>query len=302
MSNRAGTSYRKLQSSWSRGPYSVKFGSIVITVRTAITTPDTAFATARSNARSGKIEDMPAKPKDADTKFSKPAEARNLKPPDGHMRLSNCTLQDALDSAYATFASNFGGLGYPTSKTFFEENIPAMVFELAVGAGWLPITEAALTPDEVVWEGVKNQDPVYKGRNLVLFGDLMIDVWYKEAFMALLEDSIDFTSHDPTNRKDRLDSLPKFTTKADREKLLQDYLKAHAADQPKVGMLAIAEMAAVDYRDFKRWRKGPPTDSEPRGLPDSSIKAKRIAILLRYDDRSQTPKYKPSPWLVPPPL
>ena len=176
-----------------------------------------------------------------------------------------------------------------------------MVFDLAVGAGWLPITEAALTPDEQVWERVKKQDPAYKGRKLVLFGDLMIDVWYKEAFMALLADSIEFNSHDPTNRKDRLDSLPKFTTKAERENLLQDYLKAHAGEQLKIGMLAIAEMAAVDYRDFKKWRKGPPTEAEPGGLPDSSIKAKRIAALLRYDERTEKPKHKASPWVVSPP-
>src|ERR1035438_1952844 len=118
-----------------------------------------------------------------------------LQPPDGTLKLSNCTLQEALDSAYATFASCFGGLGYPPSKKFFEEDIPAMVFDLAVGAGWLPITEAALTPDEEVLEGIKCQDPAYKGRKLVLFGDLMIDVWYKLAFMALLEDSIEFCSY-----------------------------------------------------------------------------------------------------------
>ena len=218
--------------------------------------------------------------------------------------MSNCTLQEALESAYATFDSNFGGLGYPPSKKFFEEDIPAMVFELAVGAGWLPITEAALTPDEKVWEGVKNQDPAYKGRKLVLFGDLMIDVWYKDAFMALLEDSIEFCSYepdDPTNRKDRIDALPAFTSKAEREALLQDYLNKHVSDKPKVGILDIAEMAGVDYRDFKRWRKGPPTESESRGLPDSSIKAKRIAILLRYDERSQKPKHKPNTWVVSPP-
>ena len=232
--------------------------------------------------------------------FGKLAEANELKPPDGQMRLSNCTLQEALDSAYATFASCFGGLGYPPSKNFFEEGIPAMVFDLAVGAGWLPITEAAVTPDELVSDRVKKQDPLYKGRKLVLFGDLMIDVWYKEAFMALLEDSIAFISHDPTNQKERLDSLPNFTSKAEREKLLQDYLKAHAADQPKVGMLAVAEMAAVDYRDFKKWRKGPPTPTVPGGLPDSSIKAKRIAVLLRYDEPSQKLKPKANPWVVSP--
>jgi hypothetical protein len=250
------------------------------------------------------MREMPSKPKDAATKFRKPAKARTLQPPDGKMKLSSCTLQEALDSAYATFASCFGGLGYPPSKKFFEEDIPAMVFDLAVGAGWLPITEAALTPDEEVLEGVKRQDPAYKGRKLILFGDLMIDAWYKEAFMALLEDSIEFCSYepgDPTNRKDRLDALPSFTSKGEREGLLQDYLRKHESDQPKVGMLAVADMAAVDYRDFKKWRKGPPTPTEPRGLPDSSIKAKRIAVLLRYDDRTERPKHKPNPWLISPP-
>jgi hypothetical protein len=264
---------------------------VVITVSIGFTAPQTR----------GKLEDMPSKKKDAAPNLPKPAQANELKPPDGQMKLSNCTLQQALDSAYATFASCFGGLGYPPSMKFFEEDIPAMVFDLAVGAGWLPITEAALTPDELVSKGVKNQDPVYKNRKLVLFGDLMIDVWYKEAFMALLEDSIAFISHDPTNQKERLDSLPTFTSKAEREKLLQDYLKAHAADQPKIGMIAVAEMAAVDYRDFKKWRKGPPTQAEPGGLPDSSIKAKRIAILLRYDERTVRPKHKSNPWLISPP-
>lgn len=236
--------------------------------------------------------------------FGKLAEANELKPPDGQMRLSDTTLQEALDSAYATFASWFGGLGYPQPKKVFEEEIPAMVFDLAVGAGWLQITEAALTPDEKVWEGIKNRDPVYKGRKLVLFGDLMIDVWYKEAFMALLEDSIGLCSYDPgdpTNRKDRIAALPDFTSKDEREALLQEYLRKHQSDEPKVGILVVAEMAEVDYKDFKRWRKGPPTESEPRGLPDSSVKAKRIAILLRYDERSQKPKQKRNAWLKPPP-
>jgi hypothetical protein len=151
----------------------------------------------------GKLLDMPAKPKDAATKFRKPPGANELKPPDGQMKLSNSTLQEALDSAYATFAACLGGLGYPPSKKFFEEDIPSMIFELAVGAGWLELTEAALLPDEIVWAGIRHQEPVYQGRKLVLFGDLMIDTWYKEAFLALLGDQIASYSYDPPDAPDR---------------------------------------------------------------------------------------------------
>ena len=76
-------------------------------------------------------------------------------------------------------------------------------------------------------------------------------------------------------------------------------LSRHVAREASVS-LAVAEMAAVDYRDFKKWRKGPPTPTVPGGLPDSSIKAKRIAVLLRYDEPSQKLKPKANPWVVSP--
>ncbi len=237
---------------------------------------------------------------EGDKTFPGPPDEKHLVKPDGDMRLSNCTLRDALDSAYAMLVANLLGRGYPPSKKLFEEEIPAMVFELGFGAGWLEVTEAALTPDEVVREKIANQDPEYKGRKLVLFGDLMIDTWYKEAFLAILAPSISDHMRDPANRADRFDALPDFTSKKEREDLLQQYLEDHASDKVKIGMTDVADMAWVDYRDLKRWRKGPPTATEPRGLPDSSIKAKRIAILLRFNDRTEKPKHKSTRWNISP--
>ncbi len=156
-----------------------------------------------------------------------------------------------------------------------------MVFELGFGAGWLEVTEAALTPDEVVMEKIANQDPEYKGRKLVLFGDLMIDTWYKEAFLAILAPSISDHSRPEPTAPNGVDAR---TTKEQREILVQEYLKAHQGDKPKVRITDVPKLAGIDYRDFKRWRKGPPTE-ETDGLPDSSVKSQRVYRLLVYDDR-----------------
>jgi hypothetical protein len=219
---------------------------------------------------------------DGDNNFPGPPDEKHLVKPDGDMRLSKCTLRDALDSAYGILVAHFLGNGHTPSKKLFEEDIPAIVFELGFGAGWLEVTEAALTPDEVVRTGIANQDPEYKGRKLVLFGDLMIDTWYKEAFLAILEPSISGHSQPGPTVPNGVDA--RTTTKKQREDLLQEYLKTHEGDKPKVRVTDLPKLAGVDYRDFKRWRKGPPTE-ETDGLSDSSVKSQRLYRLLVYDDR-----------------
>jgi hypothetical protein len=160
---------------------------------------------------------MSDEPIDNETNFEKPANPDELRPPNGDQKLSGCTLRQALESAYATFGSVLCGLGYPASKKLYEDDIPAMVFNVAVGAGWVDITEAALEPDEKVWERVRLQEAGYRGRKLILFGDLMVDAWYKEAFVALLEDSIQFHSYEPDPKEQWIDGLPELTSKEERE-------------------------------------------------------------------------------------
>ena len=222
------------------------------------------------------------------TAFPNPPHPKKLRRPDPDRKLSNCTLRQALESAYATFASVLTGRGQSPSVKLFEEDIPGMVFDVAVGAGWVDVTEAALLPDEVVRESVKAQHPDYKGRKLVLFGDLMVDLWYKEAFVAILEDEINFHSRNPSAPNELMDSLPSVTSKEEREALVLEYLAKHAADEPKIQVTDIPQMADVDYRDFKRWRKGL--------LLDSSFKSKRISILLRSDYRWAVLKHRAKWW------
>ncbi len=232
---------------------------------------------------------MPEQP----TRFSKPPHPKKLRRPDPDKKLSNCSLRQALESVYATFASVLTGFDHPPSVKLFEEDIPGMVFEVAVGAGWVDITEAALLPDETVREGVKTQHPDYKGRKLVLFGDLMVDLWYKEAFIAILEDEIGFHSHsNPSTPNELMDSLPLVTSNEEREALVAGYLDKHATDAPKIRVTDIPQMANVNYRDFKRWRKGL--------LKDSSFKSKRISILLRSDYRWVALRLKPKWWELSP--
>jgi hypothetical protein len=234
---------------------------------------------------------MPAKRKAKEEDLSALiTDARKLPRPDGDKRLSDCTLREAVESVYATFASTFRGFGYPSSKKFFEEDIPAMVFDVAVTAGWILVAMDAFLDEK---------SPELQGRRLISFGGLMIEPWYREAFIALLEDEIAYHSHDPTDQISRMEALPRFTSKSEREALLHEYLKKHAMDKVKIGITDIPVMAAVDYSDFKKWRKGPRAE-DARGLPDSSIKAKRIAILLRFDERTKKPKHK-SKWELSPP-
>ncbi|MCZ2153107.1 MAG: hypothetical protein LC114_04275 [Bryobacterales bacterium] len=206
---------------------------------------------------------------------------------DGQMPLPPCNLKQALDSLYGKFASMLAGQILPRSTKLFEEDIPGMVYDVAVGAGWLPPP-----PEE---ETAGNTSRLH-GKQLVFLGDGMVERWYKDSFMAVLEDSIAFHTDPPDTRQRRIDSLPKYTSKEERQALLDEYIRREVAQKseredldpmtktttPK--MTQVAEDAGVDYSDFNKWRRGPDK------MKDSSEKAKRIGLLLVYSVVSRTTK------------
>jgi hypothetical protein len=48
--------------------------------------------------------------------FPGPPDEKHLVKPDGDMRLSKCTLREALDSAYGTLVAHFLGRGHRTQE------------------------------------------------------------------------------------------------------------------------------------------------------------------------------------------
>lgn len=81
-----------------------------------------------------------------------------MKTIDPDMKLDGFRLQDAVTSIYHTFADNLRGRGAPASPDLFTRAIPQMVFDVAIGAGWVPLSEnpfdtkVGTTKGDVVWE------------------------------------------------------------------------------------------------------------------------------------------------------
>jgi hypothetical protein len=189
---------------------------------------------------------------------------------DGNMKLSNSTLRESLSAAYAEIAAIMRGLKAPQTEHLYRVEIPGSVFDIAIGAGWIPLVPS---PDDTTPPSARTH-----GKKLVQFGEFDVERWYVDSFVALLEDEIEFSSYGPEETvQARLDGLPSFTNKIQREELLQEFLSNHLEANKKLKFVQVAQMAGVDYGDFKRWRRG--------HLPDSSAKSKRLSLLLRYNDQ-----------------
>jgi hypothetical protein len=195
----------------------------------------------------------------------------NEKPPDGAANLTNTTLQDSLNATYAEIAAVLRHYGVPRTTNLYEVEIPGIVFDIAVGAGWLPLIPP---PDDTTPESSR-----VHGRKLVQLGEFQVERWYVDAFMNLLLEEIAFTTVLPDrNREEQFANLPKFTSTKERETLIQDFREKYKVGGKQPKMIEIANWSGTDYADFKKWRKG--------RLLDSSSKSKHIAMLLRYNDRS----------------
>jgi hypothetical protein len=202
------------------------------------------------------------------------------KHPDGEAKLSDSTLRESLSSAYAEIAAVLRGVGLPPTRNLFEGQIPGIVFDIAVGARWVPLIPL---PDDSQPQHARSH-----GSTLVQLGEFDVERWFADAFIELLREEIDYHIHSSEeNQQEQLDNLPKFTSMKQREELLEDYLERHRTNDKRPKMIEVANWGGVDYSDFKKWRRG------PTKLPDSSAKAKRIAMLLRHDDKSCAKRQKP---------
>jgi len=111
---------------------------------------------------------------------------------DPNMNLDRFGLQDALVSLYSTFAAALLGYGATDSPDFYQREIPEMVLEAAVGAGWLDFVE------EVPWHPSSKAVPKwvlqYKkdllsrftedaAQSPVKFGQYYVDRAYADSFL-----------------------------------------------------------------------------------------------------------------------
>lgn len=202
------------------------------------------------------------------------------KGPDGEAKLSGSTLRESLCSAYAEISAVLRGLGVPPTRNLYEVEIPGIVFDIAVGARWLPLIPE---PDDRTPASARSH-----GQKLVQIGEFDVERWYVDAFIDLLREEIDYHLHSSEeNRQEQLANLPKFTSTKQREELLEEYLERHRMNGRPPKMIEIANWSGVDYSDFKKWRRG------PTNMPDSSTKSKRISMLLRHNDKECAKRPKP---------
>ena len=212
-----------------------------------------------------------------------------LLPIDGQIPLPHCTLKETLEHLYCELAAVLAGHHIPGTAAFFEEELPGMVYDVAIGAGWLP-----WPPEDLQSEAVGEPSRLH-GKQVVILGDYKVERWYRDSFMALLDEWIGMHTVPTDTRERRIERLPKYTNEKTRQDMLDAYIKHEVevnsrkeyldpvtrAAPPK--MKEIASRAGVDYSDFNKWRRG------PKHLKDSSEKSHRISLLLLYDER-QKPK------------
>jgi hypothetical protein len=240
---------------------------------------------------------------------------------DPNMKLDGFTLQQALESIYCTFAAVLLGRGATDCPDLYLNDIPGMVFDVAVGAGWLPLAEGHFDPKlgtakgDVVWEAdwypspktVKAQwvlDRIEalkkegwqppaptkftknQAQRLVQLGDCIVDRAYADSFYALLNDTIAFHLGEGTKHEENLKRLPKSTSKKERETVLQKYVSKEEAAGTPVAMKEIARRAAVDYSVLVKWK-----NKQKPMVDDSVDPAQRIMCLLLCDEIGSARRY-----------
>ena len=95
-----------------------------------------------------------------------------------------------------------------------------MVFDVAVGAGWLPFPPEEEDSPETVR---------LHGKELVVLGDCKVERWYKDSFLALLEYWIQHHTDDPHTREELWDNLPSIPIpKEKRQPLVEEFLATNS--------------------------------------------------------------------------
>jgi hypothetical protein len=245
---------------------------------------------------------------------------------DPDMTLDGFRLQDALTSIYHTFASVLRGRGAPDSPDLYKREIPEMVLDVAIGAGWVPLSEnhfdqkVGTSKGDVIWEAdwqipkdmklpkmivdhlekAKKEGryvPLHKTtftknqeRWIVQLGEWYVERTYLNSFYDLLREPISFHMGEGTLYEERLKSLPAVTTARQRGTLLKGYISKRKNDRKSTTLTDIAKLANVDYSTFMKWRKGE-TIKKGRIL-DSVPSAVRISMLLRFDEQVKKRTYR----------
>jgi hypothetical protein len=250
----------------------------------------------------------------------------SVKTIDPDMKLDGCRLRDALESVYHTFASVLLGRGATTSPDLFMRDIPEMVFDVAIGAGWIPLAEnrfdqkIGTSKGDVVWEAdwqiPKNMKlpkmivdhlenlkkegkyaPPHKTtfttnqlQRIVRFDEWYVERAYLDSFYNLLREAISFHLGEGTLHEERLKSLPATTTARQRQALLTAYISKRMKEGKSTRITDIAKLANVDYSVFMKWRKGESVKNGP--ILDSHPAAQRISMRLRFDERMKARPYR----------
>jgi hypothetical protein len=82
----------------------------------------------------------------------------SLKQIDPEMKLDGFGLKQALESVYCAVAANLRGRGATDAPDLYWREIPGVVFDAAIGAGWLPLADKdfdhkiGATKGDVIWE------------------------------------------------------------------------------------------------------------------------------------------------------
>jgi len=239
---------------------------------------------------------------------------------DPDVTLGDCNLQLALESVYSTIVAALRDRGVIESREMYVREVPALVFETAVGAGWIPLADLSIPigtgKGQAVWEAdwhitdktelpqwesehiekqkakgwkppARTQYTKYQVARLVQVGDLVVERVYMDSFYALLEDWISFYLEEVTEHDRHLKLLPKRTTAMQRQALLQDYIAKEAAEGIKTPMKKVAKDAGVQYTVLVAWKnKRAPVNF------DSSDTAQRIMCLLLFGEHGKARHYR----------
>lgn len=244
---------------------------------------------------------------------------------DSDVTLEGCNLKQALESVYSTIVGALRERGVTESRKMYRQEIPALVFEAAVGAGWIPLAKHT-TPigtgnGEVVWEfdwhvtnktvpdttalpdwlqdhieKLKRQPALrtpytkYQLARLVQVGDLIVERAYMDSFDALLEDWIDIYLAEVTEHEKHVKLLPKRTTAKQRQAFLQEYIAKEAAKGIKTTKKKVAIDAGVQYTLLAAWTK-----KRAPMISDAIPACQRIMLLFMFGERSQARHYRQIP-------
>ncbi|MCZ2153098.1 MAG: hypothetical protein LC114_04230 [Bryobacterales bacterium] len=231
---------------------------------------------------------------------------------DPNKTLDGHRLKLALESIYCTFVSGLVANGAADEPKLYQHVIPAMVFDAAVGAGWLefapedatsPIREADWKPTaktvlsktalddagkrKPLSEKTKPSPTAGRGRDPVLLADFVVDRVYADSFLALLKDVIGLHLGEGTKLEEHLKSLPQHTSRQERQDLLTQYVENQRRLGISMSMKKVAELAEVDFSILTKWKNGK--------LADSTEPARRIAVRLRYGQRMGKRRYSRDP-------